>query len=473
MPRVRVQEPIPPAVTTVVTKTETVEHATPAPEEARLRKPPLDEFMRTLNPLEVENHSFWLYRLEETVTTREGNKYLKRLDAADLNQMNLADFTESLKDWIQNKANGGKGFGGGKFLLKLNVKKTGDNLYNEVFHLEGQPVLSEREVFLTARPQDQPATVAALSPADEAMKKAIADSVQRQLEGGNRSIDPMEVVRQVMAMMQEANKASLEIATKQVAPAPAAVDPMLQLTSIITALKTLGLIGQQHSLKDMIEELRTLGLIQAPVAPAPAQNPITMLKDTLTAIKDFRELSGEASNLSGEGGGASGLVELAKAIPSALKELPAVLDKVRDMRGGRAPELGAAPAALPNAAVVTPAPGAPGFVAAGAPPAAPPAPVPQAAEVVSGFIRARMVQLFQSGAPGDAVAEWLDTCDPNFAGQLGALSPEILTQQVIAKDPILRVAMGDPRLPQFVESFLSYFKSEEEDGAPVGAARAN
>jgi hypothetical protein len=472
MPRARVQEPIPPAVTTVVTKTETREQQTPPPEEARVRKAPLDEFMRTLNPLELENHSFWLYRLDEGVTTREGNKYLKRLDSADLNQMTLGDFTESLKDWIQNKANAGKGFGGGKFLLKLNVKKTGDNLYNEVFHLEGQPVLSEREVFTGSRTQDQPAAAAALSPADEAMKNAIADSVKRQLEGGNRSIDPMEVVRQVIAMMQEANTASLAIATKQVAPASAAVDPMMLLTSIITVLKTLGLIGQQHSLKDMIEELRALGLIQAPVPPVPAQNPITMLKDTLTAIKDFRELSGEASNLSGEGGGSSGLVEVMKIIPTALDKLPAVLDKLREVRGARAPELGAAHGAPPNAAVVTSAPGGPGFVAAGAPPAATPAaPAPQ--ELVGGFIRTRMVQLFQSGAPGDAVAEWLETCDPNFAGQLGALSPDILTQQVIAKDPILRVAIGDPRLPAFVESFLSYFKADEEDGAPVGAARAN
>lgn len=463
MPRAAVRDAakVPPpaeSVTTITEKTVTSRPEPPPVEQApRPAKPTLDEFIRSVNVTEIEDYSFYLYRENELVKIREGYQYLQRLDARDLNELNFSEFFASLQEWTRRK------FGGSKYELRINYRKTGESMYVERFVIEGQPILSSREVVIGAPPA---AVAAPTSAADEAMKNAVVESVKRQLEGGNRSVDPTEVVRQVMQMMMEANKAALEIATKQAPAAPVQLDPMTQLTTMITALKTLGLIGQQPTpaptIREMVEEMRALGLLPAIGAPAtPAQNPVTVAVELLKGIKEIRELSGETRLAEGLPE-PSGLVELAKALPVVLDKLPSVLTQIREMRGPAAPQA-TLTGTTQQPPRMTPAPAsAPRSVAAGAPPAAPaPATPTNLGEIVAGFIRTRVVELFQGNAPGDEVANWLDMSQPNFAGQLGALTPELLMNQVIPGDPILRVMVGDPRLPKFVEAFLDYFKPEE------------
>jgi hypothetical protein len=454
--------PLPQSVTTITKKVETVpEVPMTAESSAKPTKPTLDEFIRSIPVAEIEDYSFYLYRENELVKIREGYQYLQRLDAKDLNELNLSEFFGSLQEWTRRK------FGGSKYELRVNYRKTGEGMYVERFIIEGPPILSSREVVIgTPAASAQPA----VSPADEAMKNAIADSVKRQLEGGNRAVDPTEVVRQVMQMMMEANKAALEIATKQAPSAPVTVDPMTQLTTMITALKTLGLIGVEKpapSIREMVEEMRALGLISTPAPAAAPQNPVTVAIELLKGIKELRELGGESGLAEGIPE-PSGIVELARALPVVMDKLPGVLTQIRDLRGPTAlPQPTLTGATRPATPTVTPAAKS---VAAGAPPEAPaPATPTNLGEIVAGYIRTRVVELFQGNVPGDEVANWLDMSQPNFAGQLGALTPEILINQVIPGDPILRVMAGDPRLPKFVEAFLDYFKPE--DTSPVGAKK--
>lgn len=453
----------PPPAESVVTITEKTVTSRPEPphteERPRPVKPPLDEFIRSINVSEIGDYSFYLYRENELVKIREGYQYLQRIEAQDLNDFNLAEFSASLQEWTRKK------FGGSRYQLRVNYRKTGEGLYVENFIIEGAPILSSREVVIGAPPTP---AVPAVSAADEQLRRVIAESVERQLQGGG-NVNPTQVVTQVIQMMQDANKAAMEIATKQAPAAPAAVDPMTQLVSILTALKTMGVIGAEKAaptIREMVEEMRALGLVPALGSNATPQNPVTVAIELLKGIKELRGL-GEESGLSEGGPEPSGLVELAKAIPSALEKLPAVLSQIREMRGpAAAPQPTLTGATRPAAPVMTPAPaGAPTSVAAGSPPQAPMPANP--GEMLGEYIRTRIVELFQDNTPGDAVAEWLDMSQPNFAGQLGARSPEILIGSVIPKDPILQVMAGDPRLPKFVAAFLDYFKPEAAPGGPV------
>lgn len=204
---------------TTVTTTRVEEFDGPAPrhEETREPKPSIDGYIRRLTPEELAQHSFYIYRLSDAVTNREGPLYLKRLNQIDLSQIELGVLSDSIKDFTCRR------FGGSKYKVKVINHNLGRGLYTLTFEIEGQPILSERETWTGAgQPPPQPAgQPPRASKFDDSMRKLIVGSVREQFDKMREQrsqpppgLNPNELVRQVVDMMGAAHKASIEMAQR-------------------------------------------------------------------------------------------------------------------------------------------------------------------------------------------------------------------------------------------------------------------
>lgn len=459
MARGRVVEPPPAVTTTVTTKKQIIDSETPpAVQSPESKMPPLDDFMRAMKIEELPDYAFYLYRLDPNVVTREGYQYLIKIEAQDFNLMDFSDFTESLKHWMVTKANHGKGYGGGRFQLRVNYRKTGDSYYKEPVTIEGAPVTSERELVVggSAAPQAAPAG-AGSSTQDDAVKAVAVKFLEQQIdEIRKKTIDPAVAVQQVMTMMKEASDKQLEMVMSQV---PKAVDPLTQLTNMMTMLDKLGYGKPATPPPDphaqflsTITTLKELGW-KAP-NETEKRSGLSDLKESLEMLKTMREAGMIADSAVSEGPSMwPGL------IAQALEKLPLIVAQVKNLSSPTTPAFGPIPAMpAPVAAMPTPA----GISGSQPPPPASAAPPPPQTMDPGTFIRVKLVEFFLKEIKGDRVAEWLDMADPPTAAQLSVLTPKIIIDQVIAVDPILKQMHGHPKLPAFIDDFLSYWKPEDE-----------
>lgn len=233
------------------------------------------------------------------------------------------------------------------------------------------------------------------------------------------------------------------------------------LIEAITLLKELGVIGEKK--RSLAEEL----------------------KDMLEVTTMIR---GEAG--AGGGGKRDWVTSLIEAAPVILEKATPIADKfaeaarnnarVAEIRAGRVPPAEPIPVNRSAPALLVPATAAP---AAAAPAVESPAsrvvamPETEPAQpklVVQpptlDWVKARAVQLFSLGKPGDAIAEWLDSLDEQLGNFLGSMDEEKFAE-FVRTDPILGQIASAPRFPEFVEQFVSYFSSEEETTPLTDAAK--
>jgi hypothetical protein len=228
------------------------------------------------------------------------------------------------------------------------------------------------------------------------------------------------------------------------------------------------------------------------------------LRDTLSLLKEFGALGGERHSLAqelkeileiaglmGTGGGGGGRKDWATALvenlPGILEKVTPIADKFADAAranarvaeiraGGRPgpviPVSQTVPAALPRPAGDTPPPvesPAPRTVTA-------PETEPVDAQVRPPnlvWVKAKAVQMFLEGKPGDLIAEFLDQLDRELGAFLGSMNREQF-KQFVETDAILKQIAGAPRFPAFVADFVDYFSEVEEgdgdtDKTPVSA----
>jgi hypothetical protein len=218
------------------------------------------------------------------------------------------------------------------------------------------------------------------------------------------------------------------------------------------------------------------------------------LRDTLALLKEFGALGGERRSLAAElkeileisgmfgggGGGGGGRKDWATALvenlPGILEKVTPIADKFADAAranarvaeiraGGRPgpviPVSQTVPAALPRPAGETP------------PPVESPAPrtvtAPETEPVDTQvrppnlvWVKAKAVQMFLEGKPGDLIAEFLDQLDRELGAFLGSMNREQF-KQFVETDAILKQIAGAPRFPAFVADFVDYFSEVEED----------
>lgn len=243
-----------------------------------------------------------------------------------------------------------------------------------------------------------------------------------------------------------------------------------ELVSALADLKKLtgGGDGGGNSTIETIKVLKELGLVGGE------------RKSLASELKEILEISG----LMGGGGGAPAVKQdwatsLITTLPTILEKATPIADKfadaarsnarVAELRTGAVPAL---PANRPAPALVVP----PTEPAATAPAAESPAPrvvaMPETEPATAKppefkapnleWVKARAVQLFAAGKPGDAIAEWLDSLDDQLGNFLGAMDAEKF-REFVKGDAILSSIATAPRFPEFVSEFVSYFSAEEPE----------
>jgi hypothetical protein len=236
-----------------------------------------------------------------------------------------------------------------------------------------------------------------------------------------------------------------------------------ELVSALADLKKLtGGADTGNSLADAIKLLKELGVVGGE------------RKSLIEELKGILEIAG----MMGQGGGGTGggkrdwgtaLIDslptvLEKATPIAEKYVEATRNNARvaELRAGVIRPM---PVAATAAAAAAPAPvvesPAPRVVRA---PETEPATAPAVAETMQTpnliWVKARAVELFQSGKSGDAIAEFLDSLDDKLGNFLGAMNAEQFAE-FVKSDAILKQIAAAPRFTEFVSEFVSYFSTEE------------
>lgn len=246
-----------------------------------------------------------------------------------------------------------------------------------------------------------------------------------------------------------------------------------ELVSGLADLKKLtGDTGNGNSLRETLAVLKELGIIGVE------------RRSIAQEVKEIMEIAGMLG--AGGGGGPARRVDwptaLVDNLPSILEKVTPIADKfadaarsnarVAEIRAGGRPGPAISANTIPAAALPPPRPvtGAPAVESPAARPvAAPetepagngPAPAIVAPNLV--WAKAKAVQMFQQGKPGDEVAEFLDNLDTQLGGFLASMNEEKF-KQFIEGDDILRTIAPAPRYPSFVKDFVGYF-SEEGEGA--------
>ncbi len=232
--------------------------------------------------------------------------------------------------------------------------------------------------------------------------------------------------------------------------------------------------GEKNSILETITILKELGIIGEKKRSLAEE-----LKDML-----------EVTEMLGGGGRGGGKVDwgtaLVQNLPTILEKVTPIADKfadaaasnrrVAELRSGAIPA--AAPPTRPAPALVAPHTTAPAAAAPAAespaarsvaPPETEPA-TPGAPQFVAPnleWVKARAVQLFAAGKPGDAIAEWLDSLDEQLGNFLGSMDAEKFSA-FVKGDPILSAIASAPRFGAFVMEFVDYFAEElEPPGKPV------
>ncbi|MGH9406784.1 MAG: hypothetical protein ACRD3D_13230 [Terriglobia bacterium] len=453
---------------TVKTITRTVEQVVPSADaQETSQRPDIGEWWASLTPTERDGYAFYLWRLDPNVVVSDprvsnpawrGGKYLVRLAAEDLKELEGQDFMAALNDWTKRK------FGGSNYKLLVTNRKTARAEHAKVFAVEGDPVLSERESYRNG--------IGGAAEGKSGVENIVIAFLKEQLEAAKaKALDPSAAVETAIGMMAKANDRALEIALKQVPPQASAVD---QLAGMITAIEKMGLFRRENEsekiLRELVAELRT--------------------KEEKRSIWDELKSAKEGLAVLGVGrhnGGGSEWVTVVQTIAPTLEK---IADRaINAMNARRLVPAMPSHAALPAAAVapnsgavpmtVLPPPSVPVHPApAAAPPPAPaasaPGPLPAdqeafARDVVSNYIFGKIRERFDAGHEGDAVAEWLDDTERTLANQLGYLSAEQL-KGLMRQHPIFSPVAEHPRMAQFITDFLAYFQEGEKAEEAKGAA---
>lgn len=242
-----------------------------------------------------------------------------------------------------------------------------------------------------------------------------------------------------------------------------------ELVSGLADLKKLtGETGNGNSLRETLAILKELGIIGVE------------RRSIAQEVKEIMEIAG----MLGGGGAPARRADwpstLVETLPSILEKVTPIADKfadaaranarVAEIRAGGAPRPPINTSTIPAAALPAaarpagPESPAPRSVAA---PETEPAATGPAPEVVAPnlvWAKAKAVQMFLQGLPGDEVAGFLDHLDAQLGGYLASMD-EPKFRAFVEGDVILRQIVSAPRYPSFVKDFVAYFSEDEEGGA--------
>lgn len=251
-----------------------------------------------------------------------------------------------------------------------------------------------------------------------------------------------------------------------------------ELVSALADLKKLtgGGDGGQNSIIETIKVLKELGIVGGE------------RKSLASEIKEIMEIAGMMGGGGGGGAKRDWVTSLIDNAPTILEKVTPIADKFADAAASnrRVAELrsGVIPAATPTnrpapalvapttaPAAATPAAESPASRVVTMPetePATPAGAQPQFVAPNLEWVKARAVQLFAAGKPGDAIAEWLDSIDEQLGNFLGSMDAEKFAA-FVKNDPILGQIATAPRFQEFVEQFVDYFAAESvnEPSTPV------
>lgn len=245
-----------------------------------------------------------------------------------------------------------------------------------------------------------------------------------------------------------------------------------ELVSGLADLKKLtGDTGNGNSLRETLAVLKELGIIGVE------------RRSIAQEVKEIMEIAG----MLGGGGGAPARradwpTSLVETLPSILEKVTPIADKFADAArsnarvaeiraGGRpGPPIAANTITTPALPPAAPVPAAESRAVA-APDTVPAGEKPEELRAPNMiWAKAKAVQMFQQGKPGDVVAEFLDNLDTQLGGFLGSMNEEKF-RAFIESDPILRTIIGTPRERTFIKDFVAYFSEEgaEQETEPAHA----
>lgn len=361
-------------------------------------------------------------------------------------------------------------YGGGRFRLVL--QKNGRFKTSHEFEIEGQPIYD------LTRERVNGQNPAAAGTGGEAFAKQVIDMLREELTRSRESGPASTAITdETIGLVTKAAEKAMDMIKNQV---PAATDPSTQLSSMVSTLKNLGLVGQPSGggIVETISVLKTLGLIGQP-----APDPMAQINTFLTIFEKLDALRGERA--AGPRDWKATLAEKAiEHVPEILREVRATAEASRDAAGQRLEAARAneriasairgmpAPPPVPSPAAVTPP-----TPAASALKTVPAAEQENPAAETSGsleqspafeaWIKQRMVAMIAAGEEPEAIVDFLDIAKPGFANDLVAYPPEQVTL-FLSADPILKEAVAHPRWEKVLAAARAYIlESAPEMPAPA------
>jgi len=292
---------------------------------------------------------------------------------------------------------------------------------------------------------------------------AILETLLRHLQNLQTSKNPAQdpAVKDSIALIQQLTTAM---------PKPEGVKELIAGLASLQQL-TGGAGGGGNNLRETLTILKELGIVGGE------------RKSLAQEIKDILEISGMITGGGTGGGGKRDWVtSLIDNAPVILEKVTPIADKFADaarnnariaeIRAGRIPPAEPAIVTRPTPALTVPATATPAATPAAESPASRVVAAPETEPATTprvnvqpptlDWVKARAVQLFTSGKPGDAIAEWLDSIDEELGNFLGSMDAEKFSA-FVKEDPILSQIATAPRFPEFVEQFVDYFSETAAD----------
>lgn len=247
------------------------------------------------------------------------------------------------------------------------------------------------------------------------------------------------------------------------------------VTGLADLKKLTGETSGSSSLKETLSVLKELGIIGGE------------RRSIAQEVKEILEIAGMMSGGGGGGGRrADWPTALVENLPGILEKVTPIADKFADAArsNARVAEIraGGRPGPITTTTTVPAALPAPQPAAARVPAAESPAPravaapetEPVGAETVRPpnmtWAKAKAVQMFLKGLPGDEVAGFLDQLDDQLGAYLASMD-ETNFRAFVEGDAILKQIAGAPRYGSFVQDFVAYF-SEAPEPHGEGASSA-